>query len=179
MQARKTETSNRILERRADLSVRRASVSIVAHIICFTNTNAVSTTARYELTNNINKYKMRTTLTILIRLLVADFGAQHIPQHSLGLTEAQTCKFQVLWVETRLMSEYLRCLMPTLAILVRTTLSPANQAVVVGGDFSMRDKELEFLLTFYVGKNMLNKILIIAEYFYIQYFKTWLEGNFK
>ncbi len=50
---------------------------------------------------------MLTTLTILIHLLVADFGAQQTPHLSLGLAEAQTCKFQALWVETQLMSEYL------------------------------------------------------------------------
>ncbi len=61
---------------------------IVADIIvCFTTTNA-SATASYKLTNNINKYKMLTTLPILIRLLVTDFGAQQTPYLSLGLTEA-------------------------------------------------------------------------------------------
>ncbi len=107
-------------------------------------------------------------LTILIRLLVADFGAQQTPHLSLGLTEAQTCKFRVFWVETWLMSEYLRCL--TLAILMRTALSLVNlaQAAVVGGaggqilrgrksrcasrHFSVCLFVCLFVLLFYVGK---------------------------
>ncbi len=73
---------------------------------------------------------MLTTLTFLIRLLVADFGPQQAP--CLGLTGARTYKFQVLWVETWLMSEYRRCLTLTLTILMCTALSPVNQAAVVG-----------------------------------------------
>ncbi len=135
--------------------------NIVADIIvCFTTTNTVSATASYKLTNNINKYKMITTLTILIHLLVANFGAQQTPHLSLGLSEAQTCKFQVLWVETRLKSEYLLCLM--LTILIRTVLSSVNQAAVVGQnpEFLNEGETVHvlpapfsgFLFTFYMGK---------------------------
>ncbi len=90
---------------------------------------------------------MLTILTVLIRLLVAYFGAQQTLCLSLGLTEAQTCKFPVLWVERWLVSEYLRCLTLTLDILMRTALSQINQAVVVGGahgqiqNFSMNEKD--------------------------------------
>ncbi len=74
---------------------------------------------------------MPTTLAILTCLLVANFGAKQTPRLSLDVTE--TCKFWVLWVETLLMSEYLRCLTP--AILMGTALSPVDlaQAAVVGG----------------------------------------------